>query len=100
MIGVWVNLISPSIWEHKDKGGWNGTTGTHPEDRSGHRGDPHYKSPFHEIGDMPLVCQNKLLRVLENREFQRVGSPVVHKADVRIVAATNRDLRDLSLANC
>ena len=49
---------------------------------------------------MPLVCQNKLLRVLENREFQRVGSPVVHKADVRIVAATNRDLRDLSLANC
>jgi DNA-binding NtrC family response regulator len=48
-----------------------------------------------EIGDMPIVCQNKLLRVLETREFQRVGSPTIHKADVRIVAATNRDLHDL-----
>jgi DNA-binding NtrC family response regulator len=48
-----------------------------------------------EIGDMPVVCQNKLLRVLETREFQRVGSPIVHKADVRIVAATNRNLHDL-----
>jgi DNA-binding NtrC family response regulator len=48
-----------------------------------------------EIGDMPLSCQSKLLRVLENREFQRVGSPAIHKADVRIVAATNRDLHDL-----
>ena len=48
-----------------------------------------------EIGDMPIACQNKLLRVLETREFQRVGSPVIHKADVRIVAATNRDLQDL-----
>jgi DNA-binding NtrC family response regulator len=48
-----------------------------------------------EIGDMPVVCQNKLLRVIETREFQRVGSPVIHKAEVRIVAATNRNLRDL-----
>ena len=48
-----------------------------------------------EIGDMPTVCQNRLLRVLETREFQRVGSPAIHKADVRIVAATNRNLRDM-----
>jgi DNA-binding NtrC family response regulator len=48
-----------------------------------------------EIGDMPLTTQTRLLRVLENREFQRVGSPVVQKADVRIIAATNRDLREL-----
>ncbi len=48
-----------------------------------------------EIGDMPLGCQNKLLRVLENHEYQRVGSPALHHADVRIVAATNRDLREM-----
>ncbi len=45
-----------------------------------------------EIGDMPLTTQSKLLRALETHEFQRVGSPVVFKADVRVVAATNRDL--------
>ena len=48
-----------------------------------------------EIGDMPLAMQAKLLRVLQNQEFQRVGSPVVHKADVRVVAATNRDLSEM-----
>jgi DNA-binding NtrC family response regulator len=49
-----------------------------------------------EIGDMPLTTQTKLLRVIENREYQRVGSPVARKTDVRIVAATNRDLRKLA----
>lgn len=49
-----------------------------------------------EIGDMPLVTQTKLLRVLENREYQRVGSPVPRKTDVRIIAATNRNLREMS----
>lgn len=45
-----------------------------------------------EIGEMPLATQVKLLRVLETGEFARVGSTVIKKTDVRIIAATNRNL--------
>ncbi len=48
-----------------------------------------------EIGEMPLATQTKLLRVLEQREFLRVGGEVPIKVDVRIIAATNQDLRQL-----
>lgn len=46
-----------------------------------------------EIGETPLNLQAKLLRVLQSHEIQRVGSPQARKLDVRIVAATNRDLK-------
>ncbi|HLK12129.1 MAG TPA: sigma-54 dependent transcriptional regulator [Candidatus Binatia bacterium] len=45
-----------------------------------------------EIGDLPPELQPKLLRVLETREFERIGSSKTQQVDVRIVAATNRDL--------
>ena len=47
-----------------------------------------------EVGELPLLVQAKLLRALQNGEIQRLGSDVPRKVDVRIIAATNRDLAE------
>jgi len=52
-----------------------------------------------EIGDIPLELQPKLLRVLQEQEFERLGGNYTHRVDVRVVAATNRDLTALVADN-
>jgi PAS domain S-box-containing protein len=47
-----------------------------------------------EIGELSMEVQAKLLRVLQQGEFQRLGSPTMHKVNVRVIAATNRDLKE------
>ena len=52
-----------------------------------------------EVGDIPLCLQPKLLRVLQEQEFERLGSTQTHRVDVRVVSATHRDLERMVKRN-
>ena len=85
------DLIESTLFGH-EKGSFTGAVAQH----QGCFEQAHGGSIFlDEIGELDINLQPKLLRVLENRELKRVGGDRVIKIDVRVVAATNRDLRQM-----
>ncbi len=83
-------LLAESILFGHTKGAFTGAIAAH----SGYFEDASEGTLFlDEIGELPLELQAKLLRVLENGEYQRIGETQTRKSRARIVAATNRDLR-------
>lgn len=83
------SLLESELFGHK-KGSFTGAI----EDRKGYFEIADNGTLFlDEIAEMALTTQVKLLRVLETKEFMRIGSETVTKVDVRIIAATNKDLQ-------
>ena len=86
------NLLESELFGHR-RGAFTGAS----SDRKGKFESAHTGTIFlDEIGELPLQGQVKLLRVLESHEIQRVGSDEPIAVDTRIVAATNRNLRELA----
>ncbi len=82
-------LVEPTLFGHS-KGSFTGATTS----RSGYFEDARDGTLFlDEIGELPLELQAKLLRVLENGEYQRVGETQSRVSNARVIAATNRDMR-------
>jgi len=82
-------LVEPTLFGYA-KGAFTGATTA----RSGYFEDAMDSTLFlDEIGELPLELQAKLLRVLENGEFQRVGETQSRRSNARVIAATNRDMR-------
>ena len=84
-------IIESELFGHK-KGAFTGAS----EDRKGYFEEANKGTIFlDEIGETPLETQVKLLRVLESGEFMRVGEAKTRRTDVRVIAATNKNLADL-----
>jgi Nif-specific regulatory protein len=78
-----------------EKGAFTGATGSKP----GRFEEAHLGTIFlDEVGELPAGLQAKLLRVLQDREFERLGSNKTRQVDVRILAATNKDLGQMAEA--
>ncbi|HEX8638695.1 MAG TPA: sigma-54 dependent transcriptional regulator [Pyrinomonadaceae bacterium] len=83
-------LLEAELFGH-ERGAFTGAT----NQRTGRFELAHQATLFlDEIGDMPLELQPKLLRILQEREFERLGSSRTQKTDVRMIAATNQELLD------
>ena len=93
-IAINMAAVSPELFESELFGHMRGSfTGAHA-DRKGLFELAHQGTLFlDEIGDLRLDHQSKLLRVLQDKSFYRVGASTLTRVDVRIVAATNKDLR-------
>ena len=85
------SLIESELFGH-EKGAFSGAIRTRPGRFELAAGGTLF---LDEVDDVPLAVQPKLLRVLQSREFERVGGERTHKADVRVVAATKQDLPKL-----
>jgi anaerobic nitric oxide reductase transcription regulator len=82
------SLVESELFGHR-KGAFTGAL----HDRAGKFELAHGSTLFlDEVGELPLIAQASLLRVLQSGELQRPGSDTPHRVDVRVVAATNRDL--------
>ena len=85
-------LVESELFGH-EKGSFTGATSTNPGLFEVADGGTIF---IDEIGEMPLSLQPKLLRVLEDGSLRRVGSHKERRVDVRLIAATNRDLSDMA----
>ncbi|MEN8141835.1 MAG: nif-specific transcriptional activator NifA [Thermodesulfobacteriota bacterium] len=84
------NLLESELLGH-DKGAFTGATNAKPGRFEMADGGTIF---LDEIGEMPLLLQAKLLRVLQERQFERIGGTKTLTVDVRVIAATNLDLQD------